>query len=54
VRVLMSAGNSGKAFDLRCKMREALLAFIAREYPEALPLSRNVTELLGRDTPQIA
>lgn len=41
VRVLMSAGNSGKAFDLRCKMREALIAFIAREYPGALPQVRS-------------
>ena len=40
VRVLVSAGNSGKAFDLRCKMREALLAFLAREYPQALPVLR--------------
>jgi small-conductance mechanosensitive channel len=40
VRVLVSAGNSGKAFDLRCKMREALLAFLAREYPESLPVVR--------------
>ncbi|MFI4927066.1 MAG: mechanosensitive ion channel family protein [Burkholderiales bacterium] len=40
VRVLVSSGNSGKAFDLRCKMREALLAFLAREYPESLPVVR--------------
>lgn len=41
VRVLVSAGNSGKAFDLRCKMREALIAFVAREYPGALPQVRS-------------
>lgn len=40
VRVLVSAANSGKAFDLRCKMREALLAFLAREHPQSLPLLR--------------
>ena len=40
VRVLVSAGNAGKAFDLRCKMREALIAFLAREYPDALPQVR--------------
>lgn len=41
VRVLLSAGNSGKVFDLRCRMREALIAFVAREYPEALPQVRS-------------
>lgn len=40
VRVLVSATNSGKAFDLRCRMRERLLAFLAREYPQCLPLMR--------------
>jgi small-conductance mechanosensitive channel len=40
VRVLVSAGDSGKAFDLRCKLREALIAFLAREYPSALPQVR--------------
>jgi small-conductance mechanosensitive channel len=41
VRVLVSAGNSGKAFDLRCKLREHLLAFVAREFPQCLPLVRS-------------
>ena len=40
VRVLVSSSNSGKSFDLRCKMREALIAFLAREYPQSLPLVR--------------
>src|SRR4029079_7294290 len=40
VRVLVSSSNSGKSFDLRCKMREALLAFLAREYPQSLPMVR--------------
>lgn len=41
VRVLVSAGNSARAFDLRCKVREGLLTFLAREHPQALPLVRN-------------
>jgi small-conductance mechanosensitive channel len=41
VRILVSAANSGKAFDLRCKVREGMLAFLAREYPECLPLVRS-------------
>ncbi|MBC5782150.1 mechanosensitive ion channel [Ramlibacter sp. USB13] len=50
VRVLVSASNSGKAFDLRCKMREALLAFLAREHPQALPQVR----VQGAEAPAIA
>jgi small-conductance mechanosensitive channel len=44
VRVLVSAQNAGKSHDLRCKLREALIAFLAREYPASLPLVRNATE----------
>jgi len=40
VRVLLSSANSGRNFDLRCRMREALIAFVARESPESLPLMR--------------
>jgi small-conductance mechanosensitive channel len=43
VRVLVSAANSGDAFDLRCALREGLVQFIHREYPGALPRVR--TEL---------
>jgi small-conductance mechanosensitive channel len=49
VRVLVSAGNSGKAFDLRCKMREALLAFLARDYPESLPVVRSINAVPDGD-----
>ncbi len=40
VRVLVSAANAGLAFDLRCKVREGVLAFAAQEYPQCLPLLR--------------
>jgi small-conductance mechanosensitive channel len=40
VRVLVSSASSGANFDLRCKLREALLTFIARDYPGALPRLR--------------
>jgi hypothetical protein len=42
VRVLASAGNSGKAFDLRCEVREKLLAFLRDNHPEALPQIRQL------------
>jgi small-conductance mechanosensitive channel len=40
VRILVSAASSGDAFDLRCRVREQLLAFLAREYPDSLPRLR--------------
>jgi hypothetical protein len=45
VRVLVSAASSGKNFDLRCKLREGLIAFLAREYPQSLPALRPLVEL---------
>jgi small-conductance mechanosensitive channel len=47
VRLLVSARNSGDAFDLRCIVRERMLDFLARQYPQALPRTR--AELLGDD-----
>lgn len=40
VRALMSASNSGHAWDLRCEVREGLLRFLQREHPESLPRIR--------------
>ena len=40
VRVLASADDSGRAFDLRCEVREKLLAWINEHAPDALPTSR--------------
>jgi hypothetical protein len=40
LRALMSAEDAGKAWDLRCHVREKLLDFIQREYPQALPKVR--------------
>lgn len=40
VRLLVSARNSGDAFDLRCLVRERMLDFLAREHPQALPVVR--------------
>jgi small-conductance mechanosensitive channel len=48
VRLLVSAASAGAAFDLRCKVREALLAFVAREHPQCLPRVR----LLDGEPPQ--
>lgn len=40
VRFLMSAASSSKAFDLRCHVREKMIAFIQANYPESLPRKR--------------
>ncbi|RST53351.1 mechanosensitive ion channel family protein [Variovorax sp. DXTD-1] len=40
LRVLCTAGNSSLAFDLRCKVREGLIDFMQREYPQFLPRMR--------------
>ena len=36
VRLLMSASDSGSAFDLQCQIREAMLAWLHEHEPEAL------------------
>jgi hypothetical protein len=40
VRGLMTAKDASTAFDLRCEVREAVLAFIRADMPEALPRRR--------------
>ena len=50
LRALMSASNASKAWDLRCYVREKLIAFLQENYPDSLPrtrasLSDNVAEL---------
>jgi len=45
LRVLVTSGNASLNWDLRCKVREALVDFMQREYPQYLPLMR--AELAG-------
>lgn len=40
VRALASAADSSTAWDLRCEVREKLLDFVQREYPQMLPRER--------------
>lgn len=44
VRVLATARDAATAFDLRCDLREAMLAYIRDEMPEALPRVRTKLE----------
>lgn len=49
VRLLVSARNSGDAFDLRCLVRERMIDFLMREHPYALPRLR--AEIASRGEP---
>ncbi|HET9804923.1 MAG TPA: mechanosensitive ion channel domain-containing protein [Candidatus Acidoferrum sp.] len=40
VRCIMSANNASAAFDLRCLIRERLVAFLQQNYPLSLPTTR--------------
>ncbi|HEU4550151.1 MAG TPA: mechanosensitive ion channel family protein [Rhizomicrobium sp.] len=40
IRVLCSAADSPRAWDLRCEVREKLIAFIRDNFPESLPRVR--------------
>jgi small-conductance mechanosensitive channel len=46
VRALVSGTDPGKVFDLRCDVREGLIEFLCRKYPESLPRQRSVSEPL--------
>ena len=47
IRMLMSAKDSPRAFDLRCEVRERMMAYLQETYPEALPRLR--AEMTPRD-----
>ena len=40
IRMLASASNSGRAFELRCEIREKMITFVQQRYPDALPRVR--------------
>jgi hypothetical protein len=41
LRLLASARNAGQSFELRCLLREQMLAFISQHYSDTLPHVRN-------------
>ncbi|WP_119943339.1 mechanosensitive ion channel family protein [Neorhizobium sp. NCHU2750] len=45
IRILVSASSAPKVFDIRCEMREKLVEFIQRDYPQALPKVRTDRQL---------
>ena len=52
VRALVSSTDPGKAFDLRCEVREGLIQFLCRNHPESLPRTRTVTVPADKEIPQ--
>ena len=42
VRCLVSGRNAGQVFDLRCEVREKMMAWLAAQHPQALPRDRLV------------
>jgi small-conductance mechanosensitive channel len=52
VRVLASASDSSRAWDLRCEIREKLIAYIRDQYPGALPRVRREDFRLAEEGPQ--
>jgi small-conductance mechanosensitive channel len=51
LRVLVSTADAPKGWDLRCRVREALVDFIQREYPEGLPRLRAEIDRSERHPP---
>lgn len=43
-RILVSAKNSPTAWDLRVHVREKMIEFIQKNYPESLPKARIVLD----------
>jgi small-conductance mechanosensitive channel len=50
LRALMSAANSSAAWDLRCLVREKLIAYLQENHPQCLPRTR--AELRGSTPPE--
>lgn len=40
LRALVSAADACRTWDLRCRVREALVGYVQRDYPELLPRVR--------------
>ena len=50
LRFLISANNSGDAFELRCVIREGILGYVAQHYPQGLPRLRSSLDPLELNT----
>ncbi|MGD9839492.1 MAG: mechanosensitive ion channel family protein [Afipia sp.] len=48
LRALLSARSAPAAWDLRCEVREKLIAYLQEEYPDALPRTRQEVVAFGQ------
>ena len=53
LRALVSARNAPQSWDLRCEIREKLVAYIRDEMPEALPRDRAILFPSGEDEAEL-
>jgi small-conductance mechanosensitive channel len=54
LRALASSSDASKSWDLRCEMREKLVAFIQKNYPGSLPRLRTTFERVPRSEHAVA
>jgi len=52
VRALASAANASSCWDLRCEVREKLVAYLRREHPESFPRVRGRLEAMAPSVPR--
>ncbi len=52
LRILATASDASKSWDLRCELREKLIAFLKDKHPECLPRRR--LDVYGGDQPEAA
>ena len=48
LRALVSAADAGKAFDIRCRVREQMIAYMQEHYADMLPVTRAVVRSADR------
>lgn len=53
IRMLVSARNSGRAFDLRCEVREKMIAWLQDAHPHALPRWRGELQPAAAEAEEI-
>jgi hypothetical protein len=49
LRGIASSVDAGRGWDLRCRLREELVAFIQREFPQHLPRARAEIAMAGSE-----
>jgi small-conductance mechanosensitive channel len=54
LRALASSSDAGKSWDLRCEVREKLVAFVQKNYPDSLPRLRTTFDRAPRREPAVA